>query len=397
MTHLADAISNMSLRNRGRCLWFLVLSCLISLYLVTNLALPRVMSGFSRVYVVQPILWCLLIAGVLLASRFGTGGKLKFSRSLLWIGLLVGAFQVACLVIAGLFSSFGNSPYSHTAYGIFLNIVFFATTLVGIEFCRAYLLSQYAHRYPLLMMGSMTLVFTLIMISPSRLTNVGDPLPFLGSTCLPLLAENLLTCLMAAIGGPVAAIAYRGILEAFEWFSPILPDLTWIMAAFVGTLAPVAGFLVVQSLYGEPDSAGADDGSRKRSSLTGWVVTAIVVVVLVWVSFGVLGFRPVVVASGSMNPAIDMGDVVMVKEVDASDIHQGDVIQYESGGSSTIHRVIEVQQESSATVFITKGDANDSPDVNPVHPEEVRGRVSLTVPKVGWVSIGIKRFFSSVL
>lgn len=386
----------MGLRDKPRYQWFIVLGSVIAVYLLINLALPSLFGGFTRVHVVQPILWCLLAGVVLLASRYGTGGKLRFTKSLLLIGLLLGAFQLACMVIAGLLGSFGNSPYSHTPYWLFLNIVFFGTALVGIEFSRAYLLSAFSGRYPVLMMGLIAVFFTLVMIPTTRYTSTEQAFPYFGGTCLPLMAENLLACLLALMGGPVAAIAYRGALEAFEWFSPILPDLDWMVAAFVGTLAPVLSFLVLESLHGEPGPKETKAGTKKRSSTTGWVVTAIVAVVLMWVSFGLLGFHPVVIVSGSMTPVMDVGDIAILREATIEDIHVGDVIEYGNGGGSTIHRVVEVLGDGGSVTLITKGDANDSPDVRPVQPNEIRGRVIFSVPKLGWVSLKVKSFLNQI-
>jgi len=52
-----------------------------------------------------------------------------------------------------------------------------------------------------------------------------------------------------------------------------------------------------------------------------------------------------------------------------------------------IHRVIEIRETEGSKFFITKGDANDNPDIAPVSPEQVKGRVMLNVPRLGWVTL----------
>lgn len=380
--------------------WGLVLAGVIVVYVLINEALPHLFTGWSRVYVARPILWCLLIAGVVLAARYGTGGKLWFTRSLLWIGLLMGAFQVSCMVIAAVLTKFGDSPYAHTPYAVFTNTVFFGTALVGIEFSRAYLLSAFTKRNTMLMVVLVALLFTGVGIPVTKFTSLGNAsvLPFYGGTVLPLFAANVLAGFLVLTGGPVAAIAYWGFLEGFEWFSPILPQLSWIVKAFVGILAPVVCLLVLQSLYGEeeekPEPEKAKAQGRKRFGLVGWVVTAIVVLAIVWVSFGALGFRPVAILSGSMSPHIDVGDLVVIKDVSVDSIERGDVIEYTRNNTSTIHRVIDIVSEDGSLAFITQGDANPDPDAIPVRPEQIKGRVSLVFPKIGWVSIKLKQLFT---
>jgi signal peptidase len=383
--------------------WVAVLGVLLAAYLIIYVALPHALSGFGRTYVAQPIVWLLLAAVAVLVSAYGRDSWSRLSRTVIWMGLLLGAFHLACLVIAGLLTGFGESPYIHRPYPIFLGFLVWAPALAGIEFSRAYLLRPFSERRTVLMVGLLTVLYSSMMIPAARFSHLeastDDLLPFFGGTYLPLLSENLLTCTLALLGGPLPAIAYRGMLEAFEWLSPILPDFAWTERAFVGTLVPVAGFLVLQTLYPaerETTQATTRTPARKAASLAGWVATGIVVVAVVWASLGLLGFRPVSIVSGSMAPALRVGDLVIVQSVPAIDIEVGDVIQYRDGDRTTIHRVVEVRSSEGPTVFVTKGDANSSPDPRPVSVDQILGRARLSVPKIGWLPIGVKSFASEI-
>ena len=88
-----------------------------------------------------------------------------------------------------------------------------------------------------------------------------------------------------------------------------------------------------------------------------------------------------VVLSGSMEPAMSPGDVVIV---DASGpVGVGDAITYSRPGDSvpTTHRVVGVVDGR----YETKGDANENVDAGTVPPEAIVGRVVLTIPFVGHV------------
>lgn len=95
----------------------------------------------------------------------------------------------------------------------------------------------------------------------------------------------------------------------------------------------------------------------------------------------VLGIASAVVVSGSMEPEISVGDVVIVKEQD--DYFVGDVIMFynAASGDYTTHRIIE----KTEGLFRTRGDNNDSADVGFVSKENIVGKVVLTVPFVGTV------------
>jgi signal peptidase len=185
-----------------------------------------------------------------------------------------------------------------------------------------------------------------------------------------------------------------GILQAFEWFSPVLPDLDWALMALIGTLGPAIGFLIIQNSIQltQPGARGTRRRKKTKDPALSWAGVAIVSVVLVFFSFGYFGVQPTVIYSGSMQPAIGVGDVVIISEVPIDDIQEGDIIQYRSENISIpiIHRVYEIHGKGDAKVFITKGDANDDPDSNPILPEEIMGKSIFTLPKIGWISIIIK-------
>ena len=92
-----------------------------------------------------------------------------------------------------------------------------------------------------------------------------------------------------------------------------------------------------------------------------------------------------VVMSGSMEPAIPVGSIVIVKGVNAEDVEVGDVIAFQTGDSRTLHRVIDKIVENGSFYFRTKGDANEDPDPWIVRPEQVRGGLLLTIPYYGYL------------
>jgi signal peptidase len=92
------------------------------------------------------------------------------------------------------------------------------------------------------------------------------------------------------------------------------------------------------------------------------------------------------VQSGSMEPAISTGSVVFVQDVPAERVQEGDVITYRDGGGNLItHRVIEKYTAGESLRFITKGDANEDPDGEPVYRGKFVGKVIFSIPLMGYV------------
>jgi signal peptidase I len=97
----------------------------------------------------------------------------------------------------------------------------------------------------------------------------------------------------------------------------------------------------------------------------------------------------VAVASGSMSPALNVGDLVIVEGVPANEIKVGDIIVFDSPPLtySTIHRVVQIQNHSQNKIFfVTKGDANADVDA-PVSEDLVHGRVVYRVPILGYLAL----------
>ncbi len=96
-----------------------------------------------------------------------------------------------------------------------------------------------------------------------------------------------------------------------------------------------------------------------------------------------------IVLTASMSPALQPGDAVVVRGVSGTQIQVGDVITFQprTGGDVPVtHRVAEVLVLSDGSrAFVTKGDANEDADAGAVTPDQVVGKVVLTLPYLGHV------------
>ena len=91
------------------------------------------------------------------------------------------------------------------------------------------------------------------------------------------------------------------------------------------------------------------------------------------------------VLSGSMEPAISVGSIIVIRSADEYKIDDIITFQFALNQPATTHRIIDTQIIEGRTYFITQGDANEEPDPRPVREEEVLGRVLFSVPLVGYV------------
>lgn len=92
-----------------------------------------------------------------------------------------------------------------------------------------------------------------------------------------------------------------------------------------------------------------------------------------------------IVESGSMEPYIMTGSLVVI--LPESSYAVDDVITFKSRASRvpTTHRIVDTYSENGRTWFITKGDANEEADTAAVAMGDVRGKVQFAVPKAGFI------------
>ena len=125
-------------------------------------------------------------------------------------------------------------------------------------------------------------------------------------------------------------------------------------------------------------------------TLIKWLSTVGVVLVAVFalliVGVKLLGWDVYVVQSGSMEPQIPTGSVIYTKAPDIENLQKGDIITFKlAGGKVATHRIDSVEGSGQTLSFITKGDANDAVDANPVLPGNIIGEYVAVIPYAGYI------------
>ena len=380
---------------------YLIIGILAAVYLLINKAMPLLpWNAMVKTYLLQPVLWLGVIATIRWLPGYRPLGKLNKRNDFILLGLGTAFVQVFLYIIGGLFSGFGKSSYSFTPLGIAENVFFVGSMLIGMELSRAWLVTRFAKKHSFLVIILATLLFTFISLPLSQITGFQLRIESTNqviSSWLPLLAENLVASMLVMTAGAGASLAYRGLLAAFWWLCPILPNLDWALKGLIGTVVPVIGVVVINDFYTSQASRARSRKKMRSNALpTGWIFTAIGCVAIVWFATGVLPVKPSLVPSGSMVPVINPGDIVLTTAVNTESIKLGDIIEYKNSKENIniVHRVIEIGGDANTRYFITKGDANNAPDADPVFPQAVLGKEIFIIPKVGWVSVAVKNIFT---
>jgi signal peptidase len=131
--------------------------------------------------------------------------------------------------------------------------------------------------------------------------------------------------------------------------------------------------------------------ARRALTVVTWAVVACAAAVALAIGLPhAFGFKSFTVMSGSMEPAIGTGAVVVERPIAPREARVGDVVTFKDpeGGERLItHRVESVRVRGGTARFVTKGDANNTVERWRVPAEGSIGRVAYDVPKVGYVLV----------
>ena len=110
-----------------------------------------------------------------------------------------------------------------------------------------------------------------------------------------------------------------------------------------------------------------------------FIIIGVIAALLIVSVFPVTGnYKIMVVQSGSMQPRIATGSLVVTKPADNYQV--GQIITFRYGRASITHRINEIKTVNNDFIYITKGDANKASDKNEVRPDDIIGRVILAIP-----------------
>jgi signal peptidase I len=158
--------------------------------------------------------------------------------------------------------------------------------------------------------------------------------------------------------------------------------------AYWASLQPSPGTAAVAPSASAAAAAPAR-GSRLTSVLTWIVVAALALAALGSIGLRVVGIQPLAVLSGSMQPTIMVGDLVLVQPIAATEARVGDIVTFDAPdreGITITHRVTEVTDAGTQLDFVTKGDANSAGERWSIERTGTVGKHLLTIPKAGRAS-----------
>jgi signal peptidase I len=143
-----------------------------------------------------------------------------------------------------------------------------------------------------------------------------------------------------------------------------------------------------------PSRSGAYRAGRRALMLGCWSVFGFAVVLVLSVTVpNLFGLRDLTVLSGSMEPTIHTGDVVVERQISPLDVRLGDVVSFKDPEDPSIlitHRVQSMVVHDDVVSIVTKGDANTGVERWSVSADGTLGKVEYHVWHFGYLLFWIR-------
>ena len=302
----------------------------------------------------------------------------------------------ALIYMAGLFTGFLTNSYSLKPTSILNNIYNVLIFAVSIEIFRYVFINAKENYnvkgYIYVITFLITLLETNLYMGDYAFSSISSGFKFITLVFLPILTKNIMCSYMAAKTDYRTAILYRIILDLYVYFVPIQPDLSDFILSITTILLPYIILIYMTRINDDNIKVTIEDYVEEKKQIikASDIPFFIFTIILACVILGIGPFKIIGIETGSMTPAIKVGDGVLINKMcDRDKLKEGNVIAYINDDNIVVvHRIYKINKDET---FITKGDYNNSADAKYVSKEQVVGKVLFKIPYIAYPTIYFKK------
>ena len=95
------------------------------------------------------------------------------------------------------------------------------------------------------------------------------------------------------------------------------------------------------------------------------------------------GYRAYVITTNSMEPTINVGDIIIVSGIEKDKIKTDKIVTFEQNNQIITHRIVGIEETEKGSKYVTKGDNNLTKDTEEISYEQILGTIVLKIPRIG--------------
>ncbi len=214
-----------------------------------------------------------------------------------------------------------------------------------------------------------------------------DVLKFIALAFLPAVSKNISYSYISKRIGYKPLIIFDLIFSLYLYILPIVPNINEYVMSIIYLIVPILFAFKILRFY-EAKKNDKISSNYHAIKLKHAIVPAILVFTLVYFYSGYFRFYTIAVATGSMSPNINKGDVVIVdKKYSFNNLEVGDIIAYRKEGVIIIHRIAKKVSFGDSYLLYTKGDANNNMDDFVIKEDMIVGNVKQRIRYIGYPTV----------
>jgi signal peptidase len=240
-----------------------------------------------------------------------------------------------------------------------------------------------------------TIFDTIISVNLYDITNKLGIFEFIVLIFLPSISKNILLTFVSNKAGYKPCILYRAVLELIIYIVPIYANLGDYFDSILKIVFPLILLLKLSITFKMKEKQDI----RKKRTIPKVVLILLLISLATMVSLvsGYFKYHLLVIASGSMEPYIEIGDSVLVEKLDQdelSEIKEHDILVYQYDNKIIVHRVVKVTRNGNKYMYQTKGDNNSEEDNWLVYENQIIGIVKFRIKYIGYPSVLLNNYLA---
>ena len=223
-----------------------------------------------------------------------------------------------------------------------------------------------------------------------------DTFLFVVTNLLPAISANISLCYVCFKMGYKSNILYGLSIGLFQYILPLVPNPNEYFYSLIYFFLPVVYAYTIYNFFVKLSDDDIDRNYLKnKHKFISLVPVLALVMVLVYFISGYFYLWAISIASGSMEPNIHKGDIVIIEKTkNYNKIKTGDVLAYNYNNKIIVHRVYDLQEIEGRYYFVTKGDANNNIDNLIIEEDMIVGVVNFRIPYAGMPTIWVNELWN---
>ncbi|MBQ6477616.1 MAG: signal peptidase I [Bacilli bacterium] len=223
----------------------------------------------------------------------------------------------------------------------------------------------------------------------TKFSNQYELLKFISLLVLPVIAKNISYSYVSKKMGYKPVIVFELIFVLYPYLLPVIPNPNAYIMSVIYLLVPVLFAYKISKFFNlRKDDLIPRDYMKKK--FTGIMLPTIIIIILVYFYSGYFRYFAIAIASGSMEPKIYRGDIVIVDQK-FSNLKKGDVIAFKQNNIIIVHRIVKIIKYDKSNLYYTKGDANNKMDDFITEKDMIVGKVKIKLPLIGYPTVWFNR------